>query len=75
MIGVDIDGLNPEDQSRIRAIGLSAWLDEVAPVKQNPSRHSLEYQQAQMKKRLEKKNGWKRRSRTLPDAKNHAPAH
>lgn len=25
---VDIDGLNEEDQARIRAIGLERWLDE-----------------------------------------------
>jgi hypothetical protein len=53
-IGVDINGLSLEHQSRIRQIGLPAWMDEqsrytpVAPAK--PSRYSLESRQARMQK-------------------------
>lgn len=55
-IGVDINGLSLEHQSRIRQIGLPAWMDEqsrytpVAPAK--PSRYSLESRQARMRKRM-----------------------
>jgi hypothetical protein len=54
--GFDTDGLNPEDRARIRAIGLSAWMDEVAATKKKPSRRSLEYKQIQMSSRAEQQN-------------------
>jgi hypothetical protein len=52
-IGIDILGLGTADQERIRQIGLWAWMDEIAdrPRKKKPSRYSLEYRQAQMKRR------------------------
>jgi hypothetical protein len=52
-IGIDILGLGEADQERIRQIGLWAWMDEIAqrPRKKKPSRYSLEYRQAQMKRR------------------------
>lgn len=55
-LGIDINGLSSADQTRIRAVGLSRWMDELASRpragKAKPSRYSLEYRQAQMKKRL-----------------------
>ncbi len=30
MVGIDIGGLNPDDQRRIQTIGLQAWMDEVS---------------------------------------------
>jgi hypothetical protein len=30
MYAIDLNGLNPSDRSRIRAIGFDAWLDETA---------------------------------------------
>jgi len=52
-IGIDISGLGTADQARIRQIGLWAWMDEIAerPSKKKPSRYSLEYRQAQMRRR------------------------
>jgi hypothetical protein len=56
-IGIDILGLGKADQARIRQIGLWAWMDEIAerPRKkqpgEKPSRYSLEYRQARMKRR------------------------
>lgn len=47
MIGIDINGLNLEDQQRIQVIGLQAWMDEVVQTDSKPSRYSLEYRQNQ----------------------------
>lgn len=32
-IGIDINGLNPEDRARIAVVGLWKWMDEVAAAK------------------------------------------
>jgi hypothetical protein len=75
LIGIDINGLNADDQIRIQAIGLRAWMDEVAPTHGLiRSRYSLEYQQAQMKRRMKKTSKRKRRSRTLATANFTPPA-
>jgi hypothetical protein len=51
-VGIDILGLNAADQARIKQIGLWAWMDEVSePTGKKPSRYSLEYRQAHMKRR------------------------
>jgi hypothetical protein len=52
-IGIDISGLGKADQERIQQIGLWAWMDEIAdlPRKKKPSRYTLEYRQAQMRRR------------------------
>jgi hypothetical protein len=51
-IGIDISGLGVADQERIRQVGLWAWMDEIAQrPKKKPSRYSLEYRQARMKRR------------------------
>jgi hypothetical protein len=52
--GYDIDGLNPEDQIRVAAIGLSAWMDEIAAKSSKPSRYSLAAKQRRMRKGLTK---------------------
>ncbi|MGA9511693.1 MAG: hypothetical protein WBV55_23925 [Candidatus Sulfotelmatobacter sp.] len=51
-IGIDVMGLGDADQKRIGQIGLWQWMDEVSKSKKSkPSRYSLEYRQAQMKRR------------------------
>jgi hypothetical protein len=51
-IGIDISGLGTADQERIRQIGLWKWMDEIAErPKKKPSRYSLEYRQARMRRR------------------------
>jgi hypothetical protein len=52
-IGIDISGLGTADQARIMQIGFWQWMDEIAgqSSKKKPSRYSLEYRQAQMKRR------------------------
>jgi hypothetical protein len=57
-IGIDISGLGTADQERIRQIGLWQWMDEIVErlSKKKPSRYSLEYRQAQMRRRATRRS-------------------